>query len=404
MGYGVITAKDIVLTGGTTITSTASSDFPGTVGNGKSLYQLIPSTTDPWVDWVTTGSATATDLSSGYRGVRMTVTDSGDKIVLQTREYVVCPANRGNITIVSAIVDSGTLSGQSGVVFRMGCFSDEAEKTNSSEYMPGGQGYFLEYDSGTFYLVERTSDGSTSTDTRVTQTSWSVDSLSGSLVETCRITVAIARDVLCKSCKVAVAYGEDLTYVHDFDTSAVESPVAHDLPIRFELSCSEALTADASADILASSVGTSIGEAIFGKEYTSGICPSVTLGTSWTPVMSLRVSEIYCRDSVFLRSMELCNIEADVAAYQLVLNGTLTNESFQTSSDYNTLLDTSATAISGGTVLMSGFIENGAREKEIGMKISSDITGDSDTITLCCKTLGTSTVTISASFLFSERN
>jgi hypothetical protein len=81
--------------------------------------------------------------------VNMTVVDTGDYIVRQTKEYYILPQEKTKIIMLSGILNN--LKDSTGFTSRMGIFDDHDDKTVDT----GGNGIYIELTDNKLYLVIR---------------------------------------------------------------------------------------------------------------------------------------------------------------------------------------------------------------------------------------------------------
>ncbi|KAG5181006.1 hypothetical protein JKP88DRAFT_322719 [Tribonema minus] len=302
--------------------------------------------------------------AGGGGGVPLRVYAPGDRAVFQSRRYVAAAAGCTRIATVAR--------------------------------RPRGDGYMFERCDGLNYVVERSSaDGGRGTDVRVPQSSWNLDRLDGGGLSGLTFDASAVNAFLivqdqvaggAASVKMGVLARGAVTYVHRFDGSAARTA---SLPVRFELECLEgggggAAQADAASASVSSSGGppTGVRRSLGGRAAARDVSISMTS----CPALSARLSASGARATCRLFALHLtCT---STAYYELVRGGDLEGAAWVSPpSGASAEYDVSATAVSGGAVVTSGFASPGVTY-DVSLKgedvppLTSDVAGLPEIYTL----------------------
>lgn len=309
------------------------------------------------------GTGTITDptsLASNATVLGTGGTAAGSGAVRQTRAYLRFLAGKsllGSMTFKFGL-------GVTGVAKRVGYFD-----TNN--------GIFLEQNGTTINFVVRSSSTGSAVDTATAQSAWNIDKLDGTGPSGMTFDPTgsqnIRFDMIGTSAyRLYFYYRNQYWLVHEISntnlgTPTVPSSTVSSLPIRQEIT--NLTTAGASATMNISNcnlVSEGAVEPVPAYDFSTnnGIttisvttrAPILTVQTKTLGVNGLRnfgsviptAYQIYADQSVF---------------YELVLNGTLTGAAFA-SVDAKSLInvDHTATAITGGTIIDSGYISNSNKQ------------------------------------------
>lgn len=402
--YGTITASTLILTDGLPANITTYNTGETKCRN---IYTFNNKYGDYFSDWSTTGTSSISESPNGTKGNALAVQNTGDRVVIQSKEYVSCNTGYQLLGILTFCPDTSATAAQSGVAFRIGMFDDEQDKTNPNEAHPGGRGFFLEYSGGVFYLCERTSDGSTHTDTKVEQSSWNVDTLSA-LTASQTITMVITKeDYLGNYIIISLTNEDVLQPVHRFSTNDYTNTNGTlSVPVRVELECAVDLPSAAEASFIDAAVNSlSTDDTYYGNPYSYTLAAGKNVVDTLTPVLSIANDDTLCRRTVYIDTVDFINLDSDPFFYDILWNANLSNANFVQGTTYESYIDTEADAYSGGYSIMSGYAPGQSLTAvPLNFSLCSDMYGAQTTLTVVCKTLSSTTaVTIGCKFKFWER-
>jgi len=343
--------------------------------------------TDVWDESVV-GVGTATHNANASNVIMEVGSTAGSKVIRQTKNVMRYIPGRP-ATLAFAIRLEAP---QVGIRRRFGLFNEE-------------NGAFFEDDGGTYSYVIRTTTSGITTEVRVTRDDWNGEKFDGNGY------TGINADPT-KQQMISINYewygagsvefnwlmkGETIRS-HQFDNSNNLDRVwcsTPFLPIRCEI---ENITGVAGTHYLYQGSNSLIQE---GEPEKLGILLSISnpiTGTTMAsantfyPILSLRLKSSSLQAVMLLRSLQAATNDNTNVYWRLYQNATLTGASWTNHPDPNSFMeyDTTATALTGGTVLLSGFtITGGSALVDVDDKADlqlgrSGIGTISDTYTLAC--------------------
>lgn len=285
---------------------------------------------------------------------------------------------------------------KSGLVQRVGYFSTE-------------NGYYIQLGSNTspttlysnIYVVERSNSLGTVSETVVAQPDWNVDRLdgtgpSGKSIDITKSHIFYSDTEWLGVGSVRVGVVIDGTFIncHTFHHANILQyayTTTACLPLRYEISNRAVTSGTSNLTQICSTVLSEGGyepkEALFIQSNVSVTALSSTL----RPLCSIRLAPGRLDAIAVIKQLAVaCGTPNDLAQWQLVINGTLTGANWRAHADStNVQIDDSATGISGGRVIETGFAQTGAGstilegsffEAQLGR---NSFTGTSDVISLC---------------------
>jgi hypothetical protein len=166
------------------------------------------------------------------------------------------------------------------------------------------------------------------------------------------------------------------------------------LPIRYEIT-NTAATSSASALKQICSTVISVGG------YEKKVQPLVarrtaetTVATSFEPLVTIRLASDHLDSVILLNKYSVTTIDSALYEIALIKNATLTGASYDTSTFTAVDFDISATAMSGGTILRSEYVQ-GTNQAAVqlnvdggynfGLQLGRTIGGTSDTFTVAAR-------------------
>lgn len=359
------------------------------VANPKSLfdaqfnYDLNSALFDQQLD---NGSITHVPSSSAVR-LSTGGTTAGNRAVLQSRTYFRYQPGRAHDVIWTCVLGAP----QNGVQKIVGLLDDE-----------DGLG-FIQNESG-LGVLRRTSISGTPVDNIVWQSGWNLDKFDATGQSKVRIDMTKNNIFVVDMQWLGagrVRYGFDvgghITYCHQFlwaNTETVPFMRTANLPFRAEIK--NVGTADSATeyDFTCVAINSSAGSEPVGLTRSTNIIDFKPITGDYIPVLSIRPCTVFNglthRGQVIPISCQIATKDAPVA-FVVIKNGALVGASF---ADVNTTnssvqMDVSATAITDGVVVGSGYLGAGTGMPTMGVvthelkdiSLSNNIAGD-DTETL----------------------
>jgi len=359
-----------------------------------------------------TGTGDVTHIANSS-AARLTTGGTGDAngVVFQTKQYFRYQPGKSQFVVFTTILGSKT----SNVRKRIGLFDPN-------------NGFFFEQDGTNLKIARRTETSGSVVDNAVNQSSWNLDVLDGTgrsgvtLDETKDNIYVIDFQWLGAG---RIRYGFDfdgqITYCHQIkfaNTEAVPFSVTGDLPFRAEIFNTAAAAGTTTFDFTCVAVASEGGFNPLGipGSVSNGITER-TVSTTPLPVLSIKMADTFNsitnRTLVEPLSYELFSLDENIF-YQIILNGSLTNASFNAVDATNSAVefDIAATAISGGHVVDGGFLTGARDKKEAGIDrrgllaklfMSQNIAGNSgDILSIVCTRMAAADASCSASFTWEE--
>ncbi|AOO17736.1 virion structural protein [Cyanophage S-RIM12_RW_28_1109] len=312
--------------------------------------------TDIWESDIT-GTASAVHNPDASNVTMSVGSTAGDKIIRQTRQVMRYIPGRASLITFAIRLETPV----AGVRRRFGVFDGE-------------NGAFFEDDGGTYACVIRSKASGSVVETRVTRDNWNGDKLDGTgpsqiIADPAAIQMINIEYEWYGAGQVIFSYtidGETHT-IHKYSTANRQNQVwcsTPFLPIRVEI---ENVTGAAGTHYIyqGSNSLTQEGEPEKLGTLVSYANPitGTTLSSSNTfyPVLSLRLKSSDLAGIVLPRSLQVASNDNTNVFWRLVENSTLTGPSWtdHPNPDAITQIDTTATAATGGVVILSGFTVGG---------------------------------------------
>jgi hypothetical protein len=343
--------------------------------------------TDVWDERVV-GVATATWNQYSSNVTMQVGVTTGSKVIRQTKHVMRYIPGRPATLAFAIRLDTP----QVGIRRRFGLFDDN-------------NGAYFEDNGGTYSYVIRTSTSGITTERRVTRDNWNGEKFDGSG------WTGVTADPT-KQQMISINYewygagtvdfnwlmkGETINS-HTFDNSNILDRVwcsTPFLPIRLEI---ENVTGVAGTHYMYQGSNSLIQDGNVDKlgtllSQSNGITgTTMVVANRFYPIISLRLKSSALNAVMLLRSLQAVTNDNTNVYWQLLQNATLTNPNWTNHPDVDSFVqyDISATALSGGRDILSGFtISGGSSLTEIDrladLQIGrSGIGTISDTITLAC--------------------
>ena len=340
--------------------------------------------------------------------IQMTTGGTGStaSCIRQSRLYHRYTPGHGLTTIQTFVFDGGI---------------SVTNNTRRVGYFDSNNGIYLEAVNGTVNLVLRSYTTGAVVETRVAQSSWNVDKFDGTGPSGITINWVDAQILIIDLQWLGVGrdrIGFDINgsiyWAHYFQNANAKTTVymtTANLPLRYENFNTGTAGGTYTLRHICSNVNTDGGtESLYGHQYSAnnnavgagGL--AVTSGAT-KPLISIQANTVFGSGSVrntgqiIVQSYTTVNNALNSAFWQLILNGTLTGASFASFGTMSVAnVDTTATAITGGIVLDSGYISSSASNKGTTQQTAADIKqmvlaysgllNHQDTITLVATAVG----------------
>jgi hypothetical protein len=290
-------------------------------------------------------------------------------------------------------------------------FVMNAGKTNLRQrvgYFGTQNGVFIEQDGTTVYMVRRSYITGSVVDTRVAQSSWNGDKLDGNGLS--GVTLDISKSQIfwtdlewlgVGSVRCGFVIDGQLITCHTF-TNANEAANVYMttaiLPVRYEITNTGAT---ASSSTLKQICATVISEGGYGKKVSKSVArmtAATSVATSFEPLVSIRLASDRLDAVILPAAIPVMPTGSSPSNFEIALirNATLTGASYNTTDFPNVDYDTSATALSGGTIVELYYV-SGSNMGDSGVNFEFDynfdlqlgrtMAGVSDVYTLAARVL-----------------
>lgn len=342
---------------------------------------------DKWDTQFTAGGSKT--YSENESAVNLIVdANTGSKVVRQTKVVFPYQPGKSLLTMSSFVFAPKTV----GLQQRIGYFNSQ-------------NGIFLEQVDNTINVVLRSYVTGAVQETRVAQSSWNGDKFdgtgpSGRTVDLSKSNILWIDMEWLGVGDVRVGFfvdGRPVT-AHTFHNDNVNTTTYMTtaiLPLRFEIENLSATGISSTAKQICNTVISEGGYQGFSRIYNVDYNVKGISTTSYTPMISIRLNPARPDYPVVPARAAFTTTSANkVIQYRLLKNATLTSPTWTTHSNNNVQYDVSATAVSSGTVISSGYFQSGtpislSDINNFNFQLGRTISGTSDTLTLALIALDT---------------
>jgi hypothetical protein len=257
----------------------------------------------------------------------------------------------------------------------MNTFVMNAPKTNLRQrvgYFGANNGIFLEQSGNTISFVERSGVTGSVVDTPAPRSTWLYDKLDGTGPSGLTLDLTQAQIFWTDiewlgvgSVRCGFVINGQLIHCHSFHHANILSSTyitTASLPIRYEIKNVGSVSGGSTLKQICSSVISEGGYELRGAQLSIGtpITTPKNLATAGTyyPVISLQLKATSLDAIVILTALSILGVNSNPCniAWRVIKGGTLTSPSWNDVTDSSVQYDLSATGISGGKVVASGYI------------------------------------------------
>lgn len=347
-----------------------------------------------------TGGATSTHLPN-QAAIRLRCgTASGDIAIRQSKEYFHYQPGHSFLFYITGLL--GAI--KTNVTQRIGCFD-------------ANNGIFFEQDGTNLKVALRSFVTGSPVTTYVNQSSWNLDKLdgtgtSGVTLDTSKVQIFVVdyQWLGVGRVRVGLDINGQTIYCHQFLTSNVGTDVwasTGSLPVRWSIQNTGTTASNTDLYACCCSIQSEGGYNPLGivRSIDTNVT-AITVSTTLVPILSLSLKSANTRATLIPLSISLHITNNTDVHWKLLLNPTLTGASFTSVS--NTAVsqyDVTATALTGGEVIASGYTMQGSPYSlplDSLLRINSNIAGASDILTLAAVRVETTNATIYASMSYKE--
>ena len=338
-------------------------------------------------DTATSGTA-STSHNANTSTVSLTVgTASGDQVIRETKRVFVYQPGKSLLILNTFVMNAA----KTGLRQRVGFFG-------------ANNGIFIELDGTTVNLVERSYVTGSIAETKVAQSSWNGDKLDGTGESGLTLDLTKAQifwiDIEwlgAGSSRCGFIINGKYYLAHTFHHANIISSVylsTATLPIRYEITNTATTASSSTLNQICSTV---LSEGGFERKVAPLVIRMTgvtSVATSFEPLITMRLASDRLDAAILLNKYSVTTI--DNALYEIVLikNATLTGASYNTTDFSNIDYDVTATALTGGTILRSDYVNNTNQASSqldvngsynFGLQLGRTIAGVSDTFTIAAR-------------------
>ena len=346
---------------------------------------------DSQFDTSTTGSASTSHLSNESSVSMDVTTASGDEVIRESKRVFPYQPGKSLLTLLTFVMDTS----QSNLRQRVG-------------YFGANDGVYLERNDTDIRFVVRTSTSGSVDDTGyVTQANWNTDKLDGTGPSGKTLDLTKAQILFMDfewlgvgTVRCGFVIDGEFIICHKFhhanSVTSVYMKTAI-LPIRYEITATGALSSAATMKQICSTVISEGGYNQPKIQYDAQRTTTRTnISSTMLPLVSIRLNSGSLDAIVIPQQVKVFPLTAQDYKVSLVRNATLTGASYDTSTFDNVDYDTSATAMSGGSLLQVDYITNTVQAAggvasltgyNFANQLGRTISGTSDVITIGIQTI-----------------
>lgn len=338
-------------------------------------------------DTATTGTG-STSHNANTSTVSMTVgTASGDQVIRETKRVFVYQPGKSLLILNTFVMNPA----KTGLRQRVGFFG-------------ANNGIFIELDGTTVNLVERSYVTGSIVETKVAQSSWNGDKLDGTGDSGLTLDLTKAQifwiDIEwlgAGSSRCGFIINGKYYLAHTFHHANIIGSVylsTATLPIRYEITNTASTASSSTLNQICSTV---LSEGGFERKVAPQVIRMTgvtSVGTSFEPLITMRLASDRLDAAVLLNKYSVTTINNALYEIALIKNATLTGASYNTSDFSNIDYDVTATALSGGTIMRSDYVNNTNQASSqldvngsynFGLQLGRTIAGVSDTFTVAAR-------------------
>lgn len=320
------------------------------VGNAYTLfdsshrYQMNSDFSD-----ITTGSASVSYNANQSSSLLNVTTASGDKVYRESKR--VFPYQPGkSLQILETFVFA---PGKTNLRQRAGYFSRQ-------------NGVYLELDGSQVSLVKRSYSSGTIVETKIPQSEWNVDKLDGDGGSAKTLDISKAQIFFIEfewlgvgSVRAGFAIDGKFITVHQFNHANITDSVymtTASLPVRFEIENIGTTSSSSTMKQVCVSVVSNGGFERKTESWSASRSTSVVVPNTFYPIAAIRMASGRTDSVILPANINILPISQDNFEWALIKNpSSITDGSWVIHSTNNVEYNVSATAMSGGTIVRSGF-------------------------------------------------
>jgi hypothetical protein len=359
---------------------------PFTLFDSQNRYQKD----NQFAESTATGGTVTYTLNESTVNLNVT-SSSGSKTVRQSYRVMPYQPGKGLLFLGTFVMAAG----QANLRQRVGYFNPD-------------NGVFFQKDGTTNAFVLRTNTSGTPSDTRtITQANWNGDKLDGTGASGLTLDTTKSQILWMDfewlgvgSVRCGFIINGQYIVCHTFnnanDLDKVYMTTAI-LPVRYEIEATGALTGSATLKQICSTVVTEGGyQQVVASQYARTTTEVTGFGTTFVPLVSIRLASDSLGAVVLPQVIQVLPTVTQDYEVALFKNATLTGASYDTTTFSHVDFDVSATAMTGGTIVLQSFLSSTTQGRQVAvtptgynfdLQLGVDLSGVSDVFTLGVRTL-----------------
>lgn len=369
---------------------------PHTLFDSQNRYEK----NDKWSESITGASANVT-YNANDSAISLNVSTANNDYVIRETKRVFSYQPGKSLLILST--------------FAMG--TSDVNRVERVGYFGANNGVYLERNGANTYFVLRNRINGNVQETRVSQSHWNTDKFDGTgysnqsygnhgngldLTKANILWFDVewlgVGDVRCGFVVDGRMVPAHIFHNDNLNTTTYMTTAT--LPIRYEIKNTGTATTSGLLRQICSTViseggyeGTALHHSV-GNEF--GAFKDLASANTYYPIVSIRMSSDRLDSVIVPVKSDMIGITNNASyKYKMILNGTLTNPSWQSSpSSNNVQYDVASSGITGGRTMKSGFLSTGVKggnlelgsRQDFSMQLGRELNGNSDILTLAVST------------------
>jgi hypothetical protein len=359
---------------------------PFTLFDSQNRYQKD----NQFAESTATGGTVTYTLAESTVNLNVTTT-SGSETVRQSYRVMPYQPGKGLLVLATFVMADA----QTNLRQRVGYFNTD-------------NGVFFQKDGATNAFVLRTATSGSPSDARtVTQANWNGDKLDGTGASGFTLDTSKSQILWMDfewlgvgSVRCGFIINGQYIVCHTFNNANDQTKVYMTtaiLPVRYEIKANDTLASSATLKQICSTVITEGGyQQAVASQFARTTSIVTGFGTTFVPMVSIRLASDSLGAVVLPQGFQVLptvNQEYEIALFK---NATLTGASYNTTTFNHVDFDVTATAMSGGTMVLQSYVSSSTQGRSIAitpagynfdLQLGVDLSGVSDVYTLAVRTL-----------------
>lgn len=334
------------------------------------------------------GGAAVFDDNASIMNMNVT-TASGSQVIRQSYRTMAYQPGKSLLIMCSFVMNSG----KSNLRQRVGYFDDN-------------NGIYVEQNGTTVNMVIRSKSSGVVTEDIIPQNLWNADKLDGTGYSGYTLDISKSQIFFCDvewlgvgTVRTGFVINGNLVVCNIFNHANIINSTYMTtacLPVRYEITNLNTTSSSSTLKQVCSTVISEGGYEAFSRfyNYTLGLSSkTLTTGNVIYPIISIRLRSDRPNAIVLPSELEVLVTNNNTVQYLLLLNPTLSSPSFTNYTD-NVQVDTTASGLTGGTILKAGYIVSTTQSRgsetisdvnQFNIQLGRFLNGTSDVVTLAAR-------------------